>query len=172
MMDYPANFSKKAQIKIQQMAFVLVALVIFLAIVSLFYFSISLNNLKKDASSLQDLEAEELVRKLASTPEFSLTSKDCAYCIDLDKVFLLKQRKAYQEFWNLDFLQIEKISSSNKMECQSNNYPQCNTITLIENDKIGSPSSAFVSLCYWSKEKGGYTKCEVGRVYASGKGLK
>lgn len=165
------NYSKRAQIKIQQMAFVLVALVIFLAIVSLFYFSISLSNLRKSASSLQDQEAGELVRKLTSTPEFTLTSRDCSHCIDMDKVFLLKQRKVYDGFWNLDFLQIEKISLDNK-ECDNTNYPKCGTITLIDKEQIGSPKRAFVSLCYWAKEKGGYLKCELGRIYASGKEIK
>lgn len=38
--SYSKNKNNKGQIKIQQMAFVLVALMIFFALVSLFYFSV------------------------------------------------------------------------------------------------------------------------------------
>ena len=163
--------NKRAQLKIQQMAFVLVALIIFLAIVALFYFSISLSNLRKTAASLQDEEAKEIIRKLASTPEFVLTTFTCSNCIDLDKTFSLKERRSYDGFWNLGFLQIEKVYPEEKNECDKANYPNCRTITLIKNEEIGSPKRAFVTICYWTKEKGGYTKCELGRIYASGKGI-
>ncbi len=173
-MIYHAGFFKqlKAQIKIQQMAFVLVALIIFIAIASLFYLSISFSNLKKKASYLNDEEAIESVRKLHSTPEFALTSQECSNCIDLDKVFLLKNRRSYQGFWNFDFLMVEKISPIKNEECSDGNYPNCKTITIIESQKIGTPSIAYVSLCHWSNEKGGYLKCELGRIYASGKAIK
>ena len=44
--------SSKGQMKIQQMAFVLVALMIFFAIVTLFYFSIRVQVLQKDVVTL------------------------------------------------------------------------------------------------------------------------
>lgn len=163
--------NKKAQLKIQQMAFVLVALVIFFAIVSLFYFSFSIKDIKDKAGSLEGEKAKELVRKLASTPEFAYTSSGCLNCLDLDKLFVLKDRSSYSKFWDLDFLQIEKVFPSEKEECTKANYPNCKTITLIKNQEIGSPASAFVSICYWENEKGGYQKCELGRIYASGKNL-
>jgi hypothetical protein len=73
MKDFHAGFSKnrKGQMKIQQMAFVLMAIVIFFALVSLFYFSIRIRSLQKSALSLREEEAKELIRKLAVTPEFS-----------------------------------------------------------------------------------------------------
>ena len=162
-----ANYSR-GQLKIQQMAFVLVALVIFFAIVSLFYFNISFSNLKGEADLLKEEEAGELVRKLVGTPEFSWRG-DCVNCIDMDKVFLLKERNSYKDFWNLRFLQIDKVYPSSKEECNKANYPECETITLIRGNEIGTPNSAFVSLCRWEQEKGGYTKCELGRIYASAK---
>ena len=167
-----ASSSKRAQLKIQQMAFVLVAIIIFFAIVALLYFSISLSNLRKSASSLQEQEASELVRKLASTPEFSFTATDCSNCIDLDKLLLLKSRQSYKEFWNLDFLKIEKLyPKTEKLECEKANYPDCNEITIIDKKEFGSPQKAFVSLCRWEQAKGGYTKCGLGGIYASGKNL-
>ncbi len=170
-MNLIASFSKRAQLKIQQMAFVLVAIIIFFAIVALLYFSISLSNLRRSASSLQEQEASELVRKLASTPEF-LTATDCSNCIDLDKVLLLKSRQSYKEFWNLDYLKIEKLYPKNEqLECEKSNYPDCSTITIIPNEEFGSPKTAYVSLCRFEQAQGGYTKCELGIIYASGKNL-
>lgn len=161
----------RGQLKIQQMAFVLVALVVFFGIVALFYFSFTLSNLRGDVSSLQEEEAKELVRKLASSPEFSFSSQ-CTNCIDLDKIMALNSRQSYKEFWNLDFLQIERIyPESQKKECEKSIYPDCNTITIISKEKFGSPKTAFVSLCRWEQQKGGYIKCELGRIYASGKDL-
>jgi len=162
--------SSKAQLKIQQMAFVLMAIIFFFALVAILYFIVSLGSLREKAASLQEDEAKELVRKLASTPEFA--SSACSNCIDLDKVFVLKFRNSYKKFWNLDFLQIEKIFPLSKGECEKSNYPQCSKITIIPQEEFGSPSSSFVSLCHFEPQKGGYVKCELGRIYASGKGLK
>ncbi|MEK6844533.1 MAG: hypothetical protein AABX83_03875 [Nanoarchaeota archaeon] len=154
------------------MAFVLVALLIFFSIVALFYFSIAGKGLKESASSLREAEAKELIRKLASSPEFSFTASTCANCIDLDKALLMKYRESYKEFFNLEFLQIEKIyPDSKKIECDKLNYPDCTTITIIDSNEFGSPKEAFVSLCRWEQEKSGYFKCELGRIYASGKGI-
>jgi hypothetical protein len=168
----PFKILSRGQMKIQQMAFVLVALMVFFAMVALFYFSFSLGSLEKGAQSLQQDEAKELVRKMASTSEFAFTSKDCSNCIDMVKVLVLKDRGSYEDFWNLDFLQIKKVHpSSNEIECEKSNYPDCNTITIIPNEEIGSPPSAFVSLCSWEQSQE-FFKCELGRILASGKDLK
>jgi len=171
MTTYLANYSK-GQMKIQQMAFALVAMMIFFGIVALFYFSIKLNSLKSDAQSLQEQEAKELVRKIASSPEFSWTSTDCSNCIDLDKVSALKSRKSYSEFWNLDFLQVEMVYPLFSGECDKSNYPQCGKITIINNENHGLELRAFVSVCRWEQDKGGYAKCGLGRISAAGINLK
>lgn len=165
MMHYYASYSK-GQLKVQQMAFVLVALAILFGMVLLLYFSITLRSMGKEALELNREEAGELVKSIASSAEFGLS--DCPNCVDLDKLMLLKYRNSYKEFWNLDYLRIDKIYPiANEKECELSNYPECSTITLIKKE-VGSPSSAFVSLCRWERE---YRKCELGRIYASGKGL-
>lgn len=170
-MSYLAS-SSRAQMKIQEMAFSLVAIVIFFGMVALLYFSVSLSSLRQGAQNLQDEEAAELVRKITSIPEFSFTARDCSNCIDLDKTLLLKEKTSYTGFWNIDFLQIEKIYPlGNKKECEKTNYPECSTITIIDKEEFSSPSTAFISLCRWEQSKGGYYKCELGRIYASGKDL-
>ena len=170
-MSYRVNYSK-GQLKIQQMAFVLVALIIFFAMVSLFYFSIRVSNIQKSAVSLSEDAAKELVRKLSGTPEFAWTATDCASCIDLDKVILLKNRKAYSGFWSLDYLAVERVYPSKEGECTKGNYPNCNKITIINKTlSYGSPAWAYVALCRQDFAKSAYVKCELGRIFAAGKGI-
>ena len=158
----------KGQVKIQQMAFVLVALMIFFGIASLFYFSIRTANLRGDVEDLRESEAQELVRKLAGTPEFSFTSAgDCAFCIDADKALVLKDRQGYSGFWGLDYIQIEKLYPGFEGECTKGNYPSCGTITVVGKERFGTTVGSFVSLCRWENTGGGYAKCELGKIYVS-----
>jgi len=168
-----ADYSKKGQVKIQQMAFVLVAIMIFFGLVSLFYFSIRIANLEQSAVSLKEEDAKELVRKMSSSPEFIFSANDCSNCIDLDKVLILGERRAYENFWKLDYLEIEKVVSKTDKQCNRGNYPDCKFIKVVnETNDYGSVVSAFVSLCYWESNKGGYVKCELGRIHVSGEGIK
>ena len=167
-----ARYSK-GQMKIQEMAFVLVAIMIFFALVAMIYFSIRLNNLKQSAGELKTQEALEVVRKLSAAPEFAFTtsSKECSSCIDLDKVMALKERRDYQGFWNLDRLVIEKLYPSDSGECNPANYPDCVRITLINKSTKYTSERAYVSLCYWKNYKEGYIECEVGVISAAGRSL-
>ena len=162
---------KKGQMKIQEMAFVLLAIILFFAMVTLVYFSIRLSSLREDVSFQREQSARDLTRKLSDIPEFSWA--ECSGCIDSDKVFALKDRPSYKNFWDMDYLMVEKVyPNSTKRECNKANYPDCTTITLINNTKnFGTPTSVFVSLCRF-ESSGEYMKCELGRIYASAKAIK
>ena len=146
------------------MAFILIAIVIFFSMVALFYFSIRYSGLKKDVEVLREQEVIENVRKMAGTAEFAFTAEDCISCIDLDKVFLLKKRASYKGFWkNTALLQIARVypTYGNK-ECTMENYPNCDTITLFEENKGLVGHKAFVALCRYEKSEG--YKCELGKI--------
>lgn len=158
--------SSRAQIKIQQMAFVLVAFMILFGIVALFYVSIKTSSLKTEATELRHDQARELVRKLASYPE--LRSSECASCVDLDKALVLKKRKSYDGFWgkNIAFLKIKMIYPSNntkEIECSVGTYPACNTITLINSNETYVSEEAFIAVCRYEGNEG-YVKCELGKI--------
>ncbi|NCN98786.1 hypothetical protein COU62_03445 [Candidatus Pacearchaeota archaeon CG10_big_fil_rev_8_21_14_0_10_35_219] len=155
------NYSR-GQIKIQQMAFVLVAIMIFFGIVLLFYLSISVGNLQNIGETLREEEAKEVVRKLAGSPEFSWDIEDCSSCIDMDKVFALKGNEKYDNFWDVPFLRVEKTYPFADNECTKQNYPDCGSITLIETENFVS-NSAFVALCRYDGELG--NKCDLGKIY-------
>ncbi len=154
--------SSKGQMKIQQMAFVLVAIVIFFALVTIFYINIRLSSLKGDTEQLREDGARELVRKLSGSPELMWSATDCSSCIDLDKAFVLKDKEEYNEFWDIAFLQIEKIYPESENECSKENYPDCKTITLVDEGNYIA-HTAFVAICRYESGED-YNKCELGRL--------
>jgi len=162
--------------KIQEMAFVLVAIMIFFAIVGIFYIKIGFNGFSGDIQQQRAEAAMELVRKIASTPEFGFTKNGemiCDSCIDTDKVMALKNMSAYKGFWNIDFFRLDYVYPQKKnIECSYGTYPNCSTITLSNAVNHETPATAYVSLCrneYANNQL--YTKCELGKVEISAKSI-
>ena len=62
---------KKAQMKIQQTAFVLMAITLFFVLIGIFILVIRFSGLKESATELQEKNAMLLATKLANSPEFS-----------------------------------------------------------------------------------------------------
>jgi len=162
--------NKKSQMKIQQMAFMLIAIMIFFALVGLIILTVGFSGLKEKATALQEENANLLVSKLANSPEFScgqvFESKE--NCIDLDKVFVLKNNiNKYKNFWGVSGIEIIKVYPENKnIVCASANYPNCDTLELIPK-ATGISAENFVSLCrkeYDSETNIVYDKCELGKI--------
>lgn len=158
----------RGQMKIQQMAFMLIAVTLFLAMAGLFIFALRFAGLKEGVEALEETNAILLASKIADSPEFSCENAfgtTTSSCIDLDKIIALKSRiSSYRDFWGVSGLEIRIISpAGGSAECNSNNYPNCGKITLISADE-GTGVSNFVSLC--RKEQGdfSYNKCEIGRI--------
>ena len=153
--------------KIQQMAFMLIAVTLFLIMAGLFFLTIRFSGLKESAQLLEEKNAVLLVSKVADSPEFSCGSSfgsPMSNCIDMDKVMALKSRISdYSGFWGVDGIEILKVYPSNSVECTASNYPDCGKITLI-NAESGTGVSSFISLC--RKEDRGYVneRCELGRI--------
>lgn len=169
-MRLSVNYSK-AQLKIQEMAFVLVAIFIFFGLAMLFFFSVSLGNLKKDVSNLEDEQSKQLALQIANTPEFSWIDDSCVGCVDQLKTLLLKKDlDIYAQYWDMKYLMIETIYPEKTGECTMQNYPDCRTITLVNNTNyIGTPATAYVSICRHEKinSGGSYPVCEIGLIHAS-----
>ena len=151
----------KGQLKIQQMAFVLVAFVVLLGIVALFYFSLSSRSLASNVEQLRHEKAQEVVRKMASSPE--LTSRECSVCVDFDKAIVLKDNVDYKLFWtDVPLLMIKKVyPASNQVKCTRENYPDCTELTLVDNEGEYTTEEAFVAICRYSVEG---DICELGKI--------
>lgn len=160
----------RGQMKIQQMAFMLIAVMVFFALVGLLVVTIGFSGLKEKATALQEKNAMLLASKLANSPEFSCRQNE--NCIDFDKVFILKDnidkyKTGNKNFWRVSGIEIIKIFPENSgfTECNSQNYPNCDKITLIPG--IGTSPGNFVSLCRKEFDSESYTtydKCELGKI--------
>src|SRR3972149_1119244 len=159
---------ESGQVKIQQMAFMLIAVTLFLVVAGVFILVIRFSSLRGTAELLEERNALLLASKLADSPEFSCgnafgTAR--SNCIDTDKVMALTFRlQNYSGFWGVDGIEIRRIYPAvTGTECSLENYPACDRITILDSEK-GTGVSNFVSLC--RKEQGTfiYDKCELGRI--------
>ena len=164
--------SKKAQLKIQQMAFMLIAVTLFFILVGMFVLSIYLSDLRNTALVFEEKNARLLVAKLANSPEFSCGEAfkgKKTNCIDADKVMMLRENiNKYSGFWDVENIEIRIIyPESTNIECTLENYPDCNIIK-IRDGPITEEFSNFVSLCRKASLDGEvYNKCEIAKLMVS-----
>ena len=163
---------KKAQLKIQQMAFMLMAVTLFFVLVGIFVLVFRFSNLQESAELLEEKNAMLLVTKLANSPEFSCGDafgKSRVNCVDSDKVMALKENiQKYSGFWGVSGIEIRKIYPEfiSEVVCDLDNYPDCNLIEVVSGSGIGT--SNFVSLCRKDNfENNIYDKCELAKIIVS-----
>ncbi len=144
---------KKAQMKIQQTAFLMVAITVLFVLVGMFFMITQLSGLKEKASEIREEKAIQMVSKLANSPEFSCGGaygNERVNCIDWSKIMYLKNNsESFKEFYQVSGIVIEKLfprDSEEIIECTRENYPDCNQITIFESE-TGRPAINFVSLC-------------------------
>ena len=99
--------NKKAQIKIQEMAFVLVAVVFLFALLFLFFARFQLTQLQKTAEEVREQRTMTMLKVVSSLPElrcsksFGTTTE--IYCIDKDKLKVFGEirhiRNKYADIW-------------------------------------------------------------------------
>ncbi|MEX0920164.1 MAG: hypothetical protein WDZ69_01110 [Candidatus Pacearchaeota archaeon] len=137
---------KKGQMKIQQMAFMLLAVTLFFAIVGMFILMIFFSDLRQSAEDIEERDALTLVSKLANSPEFSCGSAfggTKLSCVDADKVIALQGVSGkYSGFWGVDGIEIKEI------------YPGSREITILDGGGSGVGVSNFVALCRYENING------------------
>lgn len=169
----PAEFGggkrRRGQVKIQQMAFVMLAVTLLFVLVGMFFLAGFLSGLRDRATEIREDDARLLASKLANSPEFSC-SKDLLVsdCIDFDKLMALKNHaEEYGDFWGVKKLSVIKAHpapSSSPVECNQGNYPDCDYVELIPGEEsVGV--SGFAALCRKEIFNGrGYDRCEIARI--------
>lgn len=158
--------SKKGQLKIQQMSFMLLAVVLFFVLVALFWLVFQSRNIEKQASFLKQNQARLISEFISGSSEFSC-NKD--YCINTDKLMVVKDRSVYKDFWPVSYIRVRKIypvKSKEEVECDEVNYPDCNTYNVYSSDKKSESSAgSFVALCRYEKIGGYPTQiCDLGKI--------
>ncbi len=182
--------TKKSQMKIQQMAFMIIALTVFLALAGLMIVAVRFADIKDSASLLREKNAQLLAVKIANTPELSCgkgfnLGGTKSNCIDFDKVMMLKQKidkfknvgtgNSEDNFWgrgvtNIEIRKVFPVENSSGVdkECTIGTYPNCDVIRLLSGEIIGTPTISFVSLCRKeSEEREVYDKCEIAKIIVS-----
>jgi hypothetical protein len=162
-----AMVKKLGQLKIQQMAFMLIGVTLLFVLVGIFFLAINLYSVQKTATGLEEDNALLLVSKLANSPEFSCGNSfgsSRSNCIDFDKLIVLQGMSSkYQSFWGVTKIQIRKIYPESEIICTEENYPDCGIVNLLDK-KVNSTAftSNFVSLCRKAEsETMIYDKCEL-----------
>ncbi|MDD5012676.1 MAG: hypothetical protein PHQ66_03485 [Candidatus Nanoarchaeia archaeon] len=171
MVNIFANRNRKAQMKIQQMMFMILAVTFLFILVGVFFLAIRLSTLKQTATAIGEESAKLLVSKLANSPEFSCENAFGAKtsCVDFDKVMALKDLDEYSNFWGTAKIEIRKIFPSGNITCSLDNYPNCEIVNILDR-KVNAlpPSSNFISLCRKEKtERMVYDKCELALLMVS-----
>ena len=82
---------KRSQLKIQQMAFMLMAVFIFFILVGMFYLVFQSRNIKEQAQVAERNKAIEMANMLVNSAEFTCGD----YCVDGDRAMVLANRKCW-----------------------------------------------------------------------------
>ena len=162
--------SKRSQMKIQQMAFMLIAVTLLFVLLGLFVMNFMFSDLRQTAEELEEKSALLLVTRLANSPEIScgeVFGSSGLNCVDADKVMMLKENiERYDDFWGVAEIKIRKVYPKGNVECTKGNYPDCDVISVYsEETNKGADYSNFVSVCRKDLHEGEvYDKCELARL--------
>ena len=162
------NFGRKGQIKIQQMAFVMLAVTLLFVLVGMFLLVGFLSGLRERATEDRENEARLLASKIANSPEFSCSAdSEISDCIDFDKLMALKNHvDEYGDFWDVEKLRVTRVypvPSVPPVECNAGNYPDCDFVELISGESVGV--SGFAALCRKEIFNGrGHDRCEIAQI--------
>ena len=167
-------FSTKGQLKIQEMAFMLVAIILFFVLVGLFAASIVYKNLHEQATQIEEEKTLSAISNLAGTAEFACTGTR-PNCIDGDKLMGLIEKRSYESYWPFTSLRVVKYRGFNKKEkdfikCNIQNYPDCDVFEIYDKKSLNeNVIHSFVALCRVEFEQNPYEKCEIAQLWAGSK---
>lgn len=122
--------NKKAQLKIQEMAFMLVAVVLFFILVGLFVLTLVYQNIYKEATLIAESKTLSAITNLADSPEFNCRVAK-SNCVDGDKLIALTYKgDVYQKYWPFTSLRVVRSDAFEKsydemVKCSFSNYQTC-----------------------------------------------
>jgi len=157
---------RRGQMKIMQMAFMIVAVFFFFVLVGLFFLSIQFKDIKGGAAQLQKEQAISSLKVIADMPELSYDSSE-AITLDEDKLKVMAGGfgNLYEEFWPVASVAVYKLwpVADELKQCPG---VGCNYYELYDNGQSNVKTySTYVSICKKVKESGFvYDRCEVGKL--------
>lgn len=152
--------------KIQQMAFMIVAVFFFFILVGLFLLGITFKDVKSGAAQLQKEQAISSLKVIADMPELNFDSGG-SMVVDEDKLKIMAGSfgLAYELFWPVASVGVYKFGTASR-DIEKCPGIDCNYYELFDNGQSGVRTySTYVSICSRLKESNSvYDKCEVGKL--------
>ncbi len=154
---------KKAQMKIQEMAFVLVGLVLLFAFIFIIYIKLQSTGIEKETTELKQSHALSLLDRVIAMPELRCSAGFGAesLCIDKDKLDSMSKsefKDKYKTLWKgVKEIKIKEI------------YPESGQEYVIFSDEKQDYTeySAFTRICKDKYEGVGWQQCSIGIVMVS-----
>lgn len=163
--------SKRSQLRIQQMSFMLLAVVLFFILVGLFYVGVRMRGLRDSAEDLTQQKTISTISIIAETAEFECGEGlgEAVLCIDSDKLIVMLNKEGYRSLWpsDIESLKVVKIfpKTEEEIECNKNNYPDCNSFEIFDGGGSQVYISSFAALCRKDlKNDYSYDKCEIAKI--------
>ncbi len=152
---------KRAQMKIQQMAFMIIAVFFFFILVGLFFLNWQFKDIHKDFEELQKREAISSIEVISNMPEFNCESRR-ELCLDVDKLRVMSS-KNYDLDFGVSSIKVYKVypAFSAVKECPG---VDCNYYEVLDLNS-SKEYSGYVSLCQKNSEGGYvYEDCDIGKL--------
>lgn len=155
----------KAQFKIQQTSIMLLAVIFLILLVAIFFLIFQTRNLRIAAVNAEENKQVLMASFISGSSEFSC--KNQQFCVDTDKLMVLKNYSMYKDFWTVTSIRVKKIYPVEpEIVCNLGNYPNCNTYDIYQK-KVTNENRVgrFVALCrYEVLEKYPVRKCDIGMI--------
>ena len=160
------NYAGRGQMKIQQMAVMIVAVFFFFILVGLFFLGIVFRDVKGGAEDLQRAQAISSLGVIADMPELNYDSS-WSMSLDEDKLRIMSGEfgGGYNSFWPVAFIGVYKVYPrfDEVVECPG---VGCNYYSIYDSGQSNVKTySAYVSICKKVRESGStYDECEIGKL--------
>jgi hypothetical protein len=157
--------TKKADMKIQQMTFMILFVFIFFSFAGLFFISIQSGKITQSYNTLQKESAVASIETIANMPELNCDSSR-RLCLDEDKIITFSMiSKEYKNFLPVESIIVRRIypKSSGNIRCPGVN---CSYYQVYNSNQTGIIYyGTFVSLCKKVRnERTTQDICELGRL--------
>ena len=161
--------AKSAQYKIQQMAFMILAIFFFFILVGLFFIGWQVVNIQQSHARLQEEKALSALKVIADSSEFNCDANQ-DWCIDKDKLTAFTHyADLYSDFWSVASIEL-LIVYPPRIEKDSTNYEPilcpdvgCDYYKLYDSGQRNRRIySAYVSVCEDIDRS--HTICELGKL--------
>lgn len=157
----------KAQFRIQQMVFMIVALLFFFILAGLFFVGYQYKQMQTNFEELQKEQAVSFLGVMQGMPEFSYSSKDTrtkGICLDWDKLQIVSENKEeFSPLFPVASIKILKAFSENVKTCPGEN---CNYYIIYDSgQKNVEEYETYACFCKKQSENSfSYDKCDLGRI--------